>query len=203
MVGTGLTVQQFPGDQKLAGSLMAAVAIAGSLVGLIVSLGKISGGHFNPLITVAQWLQGQRNSACTVAYVFAQIIGGLIGSLIARFIFSARGGGEQLLSLSTPLATSELVAACGLLIVVLGCARSSKWETGPFAVGSWLTAAIMATPSTSYANPAVTIAAAIAAGPSTLSAGTAAGYVVAQIIGMAMAIVFAKFVFAETDSTVV
>jgi glycerol uptake facilitator-like aquaporin len=157
MVGSGIAVTDRAKDEPLVASAIVAIAVAGSLVGLIVALGKVSGGHYNPLITLSQWLSGERGVGCTFAYLGGQLAGGLIGATVAGLMFGAfPSDAASPNSFSTTLLVSEAVASAGLLTIVLGCGRSAKWETGPFAVGAWLTAAILATPSTSYANPAVT-----------------------------------------------
>ncbi|MCA2431056.1 aquaporin [Rhizobium leguminosarum] len=198
MVGSGLAVSTYAKAQPLAASLVIAIAIAGSLVGLIVALGKVSGGHYNPLITFAQWLGGERKGDCTIGYVIAQIIGGVVGALVAGQMF---GSPFRTVSPEFPsfgMLLSELVASAGLMTVVFGCARSSRWDTGPFAVGSWLVAAILATPSTSYANPAVTLAAAFASGPVALAPVTAVAFVAAQVMGMVVAIGINRIAFGST-----
>jgi glycerol uptake facilitator-like aquaporin len=193
MVGAGLAAARGAPADRLAASLTVAVSIAGALVGLIVALGKVSGGHFNPLITLSQWISGERNGRCTFFYVVGQVVGGIVGARIAALMFGAVSLAEIPAGMSfASLAASEGVAACGLMVVVLGCGKSSRWETGPFAVGSWLIAAILATPTTSYANPAVTIAAIFGAGPTEVSADTAVIFVLAQLLGAFLA----KFVIA-------
>jgi glycerol uptake facilitator-like aquaporin len=201
VIGSGQAAAKHVQTETLVASLVVAVSIAGALVGLIVALGKVSGGHFNPLITFAQWLSGERGTACTVAYVIGQLVGGAIGAAVAATMFGS--------SLNTALMNyptlggllSELVASAGLMTIVLGCARSTKWETGPFAVGAWLLAAIVATPSTSYANPAVTLAAVFAPGLVGLSPQTAILFVLAQLAGMFTAIVFNRVAFSTTTRT--
>jgi len=197
MVGSGLAVEQRLAGEPIAASLVVAISIAGSLVGLIIALGKVSGGHYNPLITFGQWLRGERPTVCTIAYIAAQIVGGCAGAIISTAMFGAAAIPHLGSAPSLGLVVSEVVASAGLLTIVIGCARSGKGDTGPFAVGAWLTAAILATPSTSFANPAVTIAAAIASGPVSLSIATAAAFVVAQVVGLLVALGITKVAFEE------
>ncbi|MDI7860335.1 aquaporin [Rhizobiaceae bacterium n13] len=197
MVGSGLAVEQKLAGEPIAASLVIAISIAGSLVGLIIALGKVSGGHYNPLITIGQWLRGERSTVCTICYVVAQVVGGIVGSTIATTMFGTTAAHIADGVPSFGLITSEFVAATGLLIIVIGCGRSSRWDTGPFAVGAWLTAAILATPSTSYANPAVTIAAVFAGGPVALTVVSAVTFVAAQIVGLLAAIVITKVAFEQ------
>lgn len=201
MVGSGLAVQTKLGAEPLGASVIIAVSIAGSLVGLIVAMGRVSGGHYNPLITIGQWLRGERATGCTISYVLAQIIGGVCGSIFATLMFREAIRPTIGESPTTVLLVSEFVASAGLLIIVISCARSSKWDTGPFAVGAWLIAAILATPSASYANPAVTIAATLAGGPVAVSLAKAAAFGVAQLLGLAAALVVTGFAFQDTKQS--
>lgn len=200
MAGAGLAASHGTPADRLAASLTVAVSIAGALVGLIVALGKVSGGHFNPLITLSQWVAGERSTKCTFGYIAGQIAGGIVGAQIATLMFWA--GNEMPVTPSKlsagTMMISEAVAACGLMIIVMGCAHSSRWETGPFAVGAWLTAAILATPTTSYANPAVTIAAVFGTGPTAVSPVTAAYFLLAQLIGAGLASLAVAIAYPRT-----
>jgi glycerol uptake facilitator-like aquaporin len=188
VAGSGLMASSLVHEASLLARASSAVATAGALVGLILAFGSVSGGHFNPLISALQWLSGERRLDCMLAYIVAQLAGGVAGALLANIIF----GTHRVPIVSAPaawrLASSELLATAGLLIVVFGCARSGRRESGPFAVGAWLTAATIATPSASYANPAITLAALIAAGPLGLSPRSAAVYVLAQVVGSLLAL---------------
>lgn len=185
--GSGLTAEHLFPESPALGLLLGAVATASALVGLILAFGAVSGGHFNPLITWLQWLAGERRLNCTLAYVAAQILGGLLGAILASAIFAVGGQPAKLPSTSWTLAASEIVASAGLMIVVFGCARSGRALTGPFAVGAWLTAAIIATPSASYANPAIVVGALVAAGPIALPAPMALVYLAAEVAGALLA----------------
>lgn len=196
VVGAGLAVRDGNDKERIAAALVVSISIAGALVGLIVALGKVSGGHYNPLITIGQWLRGERSKECAISYVAGQCLGSVVGAYVSNLMF-----GEVHVAIRTMPASgviaSEVVAAAALMIVVFGCARSSKWDTGPFAVGAWLAAAILATPSTSYANPAVTIAAVFAAGPVELSGSTAGAFIVAQFAGLLLGLAVIKLAFGD------
>lgn len=195
LVGSGLAVSRQSPVIPLVANLTIAISVAGALVGLIVAFGKVSGGHFNPLITIAQWLSRERSATCTAAYVVAQCCGGALGAIVAgSTILVPPDAGPA--ATTTAFMLSEVIASAGLLSIVLGCAKSAKWETGPFGVGLWLVAAIVATPSGSYANPAVTIAVVLAKGPTSLATSTALLYVLAQLIGLLIAIVVNRIAFA-------
>lgn len=181
--GSGLTVQHAATSAGIPGLLAGALATAGALVGLIIAFGPVSGGHFNPLITLLQWLGRERTLACTAAYVVAQFVGAAAGAVLAHALFAAGVRAVVYAPATGTLLASEVLAASGLMLIVFGCARSGRADVGPFAVGAWLMAAIIATPSTSYANPAITLAAVIASGPIALSGARALLYVAAEAAG--------------------
>lgn len=175
----------FPGAAAAA-VLMSAVAIPAALVSLVVAFGRVSGGHYNPLITLLQLLAGERSAACALTYISVQLVGGGMGGVIAACLW--RTGFGATAGLGAGGALSELIASAGLMLVVVGAARSGRPETGPFAVGAWLGAAIVATPTGSYANPAVVLGAALSSGPIALSRGSAAWYVAAEVTGTFLAL---------------
>lgn len=190
---TGLaTSQRISGDPGV-GSIASAAAIPGTVVALVLAFGAVSGGHFNPLITALQWLGGERSRICAAAYVAAQFVGAVAGAWLANVVFEATREVQPIVvhALWVP---SEIVASAGLLIVVFGCARSGRVETGPFGVGLWLFAAAIALPST-YLNPALTVGSMIAAGPFGRSAQVALPYLPSQIAGalIAFAVICAAY----------
>jgi glycerol uptake facilitator-like aquaporin len=185
VVGVGLTTRR---ANPTLGVMAEALGVAGALVGLIIAFGQVSGGHFNPLITFLQWLSGLRDLNCTIAYVAAQVAGGIVGALTAALMFGAFGPRSVAPFTKPGLAVSEFVASAGLMIIVFGCTRGGRTDAAPFAVGAWLAAAIMATPSGSYANPAIALAAIFAMGPASLPAGTAFLYVLVQVVGALLAL---------------
>lgn len=193
-IAVGNAAPADPGFGAVASLVANALAVAGVLVGLIVALGGVSGGHFNPLITVLQWWSRERGTGCTLAYVAAQIAGGLSGAIATAGLYGAVPGVARSAA-SAPLAISEFIAAAGLLAIVAGSTRSGKADTGPFAVGGWISGAGVALPSHCYANPAITIAAIVASGPAHLPAALSILYLVAQILGMAAAFVAASILY--------
>jgi glycerol uptake facilitator-like aquaporin len=180
VAASGHTLQRLGAGGAVA-TVAGAVAIAASLVGLILAFGAVSGGHFNPIITILQWMWGDRSAECTISYVFAQLIGAGVGALLANSLFAT--GSPDAAVATNRMVWSEVVAACGLMLVVFGCARSGRPESGPIGVGAWLAAAIISLPSGSVANPAIAIGCLFAVGPVSLSKGTVASYVPAELLG--------------------
>ena len=158
-----------------------AIVIAGALVALIIALGSVSGGHFNPLITGLQWLSGERPGRCALAYVAAQLVGGLAGGWVGTALWDVRAGSGM--AGGWEGFSSEALASAGLMIVVFGCSRSQRTESGPLAVGAWLMAAIIALPTTSLANPAVVLGAVASGGPIALGSAALMPFILAEVAG--------------------
>ena len=163
------------------------IATGSALVALILTLGPISGAHFNPAVTLADAWQGGVAWRSVPAYIAAQIAGAFAGVAAAHVMFSkpvffashhVRSGGAQIFS--------EFVATFGLLSVIWGCARLRSAAV-PFAVGAYITAAYWFTASTSFANPAVTLARAASDTFAGIRPADAPGFVVAQLAGAAAA----------------
>jgi glycerol uptake facilitator-like aquaporin len=162
-----------------------ALATGAALVALILTFGPISGAHFNPAVTLADATVGGVRWREVPAYLGAQTLGAFLGVAAAHGMFGlplfapsthARAGASQLFS--------EFVATFGLLSVIWGCVRSRP-SVVPFAVGAYITAAYWFTASTSFANPAVTLARAATDTFSGIRPGDAPGFVVVQLAGAA------------------
>ena len=158
VVGSGIMAERLSAGNVAITLLATTIATGAALAALILTFGPISGAHMNPVVSVADALQGGLPWSETLQYVFAQLTGGIAGTILAHAMFAlpvislahhVRGGSAQFLS--------ECVATFGLLSVIWGCTRS-RASTVPFAVASYITAAYWFTASTSFANPAVTIA---------------------------------------------
>lgn len=196
--GAGLQAHRlFPGEPGFA-LLASALAIAGALAGLIVAFGAVLGGHFNPLITVLQWLGHERGIRCTLAYVGAQVAGSVCGAILATAAFGAARNPAAASTASWTMGLSELVASAGLMAVVFGCARARRVETGPFAVAAWLAGAILAMPSTSYANPAIAWGAVFAAGPIALDSTSAFLFIGFECAGALVAFRVCRYAYPSS-----
>ncbi len=158
VIGSGIMGERLAGGNVALALLANTVATGAALLALIMTFGAISGAHFNPAVTVADALNNGIPWREVPAYVGAQIFGGLAGAAMAHLMFReplfsvsqhARNGTAQLFS--------EFVATFGLLTVIWGCAKYRS-KSVPFAVGAYITGAYWFTSSTSFANPAVTLA---------------------------------------------
>lgn len=176
-----------------AAPISSAMAISGTLIGLILALGSVSGGHFNPVITVLQWYTGQRGLQCTASYVAAQILGGIAGAVLVDVMFAVPPGNATADLPSAAAIVSEALATFGLMLVVFCSSRSTSKLTGPFAVGLWLLGAIIATPTGSIANPAVAVG--LLMSPSSASLTAVALFAVVQFAGGTLAVRCTDFLY--------
>lgn len=158
VVGSGIMAERLAGGNVAVALLANTLATGAALVALILAFGPISGAHLNPAVSVADAMEGGLAWGETLSYVAGQISGGICGTLAADAMF-----GLPLVTLSRHVRTgpaqllSEFIATFGLLCVIWGCSRTRS-SAVPFAVGGYITAAYWFTASTSFANPAVTIA---------------------------------------------
>ncbi|MFP3544382.1 aquaporin [Rhizobium sp. SIMBA_035] len=180
-----------------ASSLGPAVAVGGSLIGLILAFGAVSGGHLNPTITILQWLYRGRRLDCSIAYVCAQVVGAVAGSLISAVMYVAPLSRPSNALPPWSSVASEAVASFGLMMVVFCCTRSTSKLVGPFAVGLWLMAAIVSTPTGSIANPAVAIG--LLATPGQTSILVVLLFIIAQIAGGALATRIVSVVYPDDN----
>ncbi len=183
VVGSGIMAERLAGGNVALALLANTIATGGGLVALILAFGGISGAHFNPAVSLADMLRGGLPRRELPAYVAAQIVGGALGSGLANTMFELpffflsaheRSGGARMLA--------EVVATFGLLSVIWGCARRRS-EATPFAVAAYIVGAYWFTASTSFANPAVTIARTLSDTFAGIRPADAPGFIVAQLAG--------------------
>jgi arsenate reductase (thioredoxin) len=173
-----------------------AAATAGALVGLILMFGAVSGAHFNPVVTLVDRMFGSISTRHAGLYVVAQTFGGCVGAVVANVMFS-----RPAFELSTTtrssgaLWLSEVVATIGLLLVIHGCIRSGRASVVPFAVGLWIGGAYFFTSSTSFANPAVTIARMLSDSFAGIKPSSAPMFVLMQLVGAVMAFGVIRFLY--------
>ncbi len=183
VVGSGIMGERLAGGNVAIALLANTMATGAALVALILTFGPISGAHFNPAVTVADASQGGLAWSAVPVYVAAQVVGAFAGVAIAHVMF-----GEPLFTASRhardglPQLVSEFVATFGLLAVIWGCVRSRSAAV-PFAVAAYITAAYWFTASTSFANPAVTMARAATDTFAGIRPADAPGFIVAQVAG--------------------
>jgi arsenate reductase len=196
VVGSGIMATQLSPDDVGLQLLENAFATMGALVGLILVFGTVSGAHFNPVVSVLDRLFGSLSSGDTVAYVAAQVVGGCAGAVLANLMFELPAVELSTTDRSSPaLWLSEVVATVGLLLVIHGCVRTGRAAVVPFAVGLWIGGAYWFTSSTSFANPAVTIARMLSDTFAGIAPSSVPPFVVAQVAGMFVAWGLIRFLF--------
>lgn len=192
VIGSGIAAQRLsPGDIGLQ-LFENAAATAAVLVAIILALGPVSGAHLNPVVTIADRVFGGVTTTETAAYVAAQLGGGVAGAMAANVMFSL-----PVVELSTharssgALWASEVVATFGLLLVIFGVVRSGRSTAAPFAVGAYIGAAYFFTSSTSFANPAVTVARTLSNTFAGIAPSSVIPFVAAQLLGAGLAVIAA------------
>jgi glycerol uptake facilitator-like aquaporin len=187
VIGSGIMGERLSGGNVAIALLANTLATGAALVALILTFGPISGAHFNPAVTLADASQGGVQWREVPAYIAAQVGGAFLGVATAHLMFGAplfsvsnhaRSGAAQMLS--------EFVATFGLLSVIWGVTRRRS-DAAPFAVGAYITAAYWFTASTSFANPAVTLARAFSNTFAGIRPADAPGFLLAQLLGAAAA----------------
>ena len=187
VVGSGIMGERLAGGNVAVALLANTLATGAALVALILTFGPISGAHFNPAVTLADASQGGLAWGEVPSYIVAQVVGAFAGVAAAHVMFElplffasrhVRSGAAQ--------AFSEFVATFGLLSVIWGCARLRS-DAVPFAVAAYITAAYWFTASTSFANPAVTLARAASDTFAGIRPADAPAFIGAQLLGAAAA----------------
>jgi glycerol uptake facilitator-like aquaporin len=200
VIGSGIQATELTEDvgvQLLANSL----ATVFGLGVLILLLGPVSGAHFNPVVTLAEWWTGRRGGAGVTireaaVYVPAQIVGAIAGAILADAMF-----GEPLVEWSTHdrsaghLLLGEVVATAGLILLIFGLARTDQLRFAPVAVASYIGAAYWFTSSTSFANPAVTIGRTFSDTFAGIAPGSVAGFIGMQLIGGVVGLALVALIF--------
>ncbi|PTX55985.1 glycerol uptake facilitator-like aquaporin [Litoreibacter ponti] len=196
VVGSGIMADALTDDTALA-LLANAIATGCMLYAIITTLGPLSGAHFNPAVTLAFALRGEIGPGSAMSYVACQVIGGVIGVWIAHIMFDL-----PIFQLSSTSRTgvaqwsAEMVAMFGLLFVIFGGLRSRP-ETVPTLVALYITGAYWFTASTSFANPAVTVARSFTDTFAGILPAHAPGYIVAQIAATLIAVPILSWLFAH------
>ncbi|MFE2015473.1 aquaporin [Streptomyces sp. NPDC059491] len=206
VVGSGIQATRLTDDvalQLLADSLATVLGL-GTLIAL---LGPVSGAHFNPAVTLAVWWSGRHDTdglelRSVAAYIPAQVVGAVGGAVLANAMFA-----EPLIRLSGHdrsaghLWLGELVATTGLVLLVLGLGRTAQQRLGPALVASYIGAAYWFTSSTSFANPAVTLARTFSDTFAGIAPGSVPPFIAAQLLGTGIALALAVALFGRPTPT--
>jgi arsenate reductase len=197
VIGSGIAAQNLSDDTGLQ-LLENAAATAAGLFAIILMFGPISGGHFNPVVSLVDATFGglSRRDAC--AYVPAQIAGCITGAVTANGMFSLAAVSISTTHRATGAhALAEVVATLGLLMLIFSLARTGRGATAPAAVGAYIGAAYWFTSSTSFANPAITVGRMFSDTFAGIAPGSVPAYVIAQLVGAATAIVLIRSLYPD------
>jgi len=195
VVGSGIMAERLAGGNQALALLCNTLPTGAILVVLILIFAPVSGAHFNPAVSIAFTLRRELPWREAVGYVLAQIAGAVLGTWIAHLMFELplvqvslrpRTGSGQWLA--------EWIATFGLLLTILGCVRQSP-PAVPYAVGLYITSAYWFTASTSFANPAVTIARSLSDTFAGIAPPGVAAFIVAQLIGALAAVAVARWLW--------
>jgi glycerol uptake facilitator-like aquaporin len=197
VIGSGIMAERLAGGNLAVALLANTGATAAVLATLIAQFGPISGAHFNPAVSIVETIRGKLTVQQAAAYVIVQIAGCCLGALLAHAMFEL-----PLIQASTHMRTgpaqwlSEAVATAGLILVVIG---SSGPNDAAWRVSAWIGAAYWFTASTSFANPAITIARSLSNTFAGIAPTHVAGFITAQLCGAVLGLILAKFLLLNNS----
>jgi glycerol uptake facilitator-like aquaporin len=201
VIGSGIAAQTLsPGEVGLQ-LFENAVATAAGLFAIILMFGPVSGGHFNPAVSVADARFGGIGWRDTLAYIPVQIVGCILGAIAANVMFS-----RAAISISTHHRASpahmfsEAIATAGLLLVIFALARTGRARTAPAAVGAYIGAAYFFTSSASFANPAISIGRTFSNTFAGIAPASVPSFILAQLLGTACAILILTVLYPHVTA---
>lgn len=207
VIGSGIMASQLSPDDVGLQLLENAVATGAALVAIILAVGPVSGAHLNPLVSLADVLFKGLPLSEVAGYMLAQFAGGAFGAVVANLMFSMPALQWSTTNRSSGgLWLAEVVATFGLLLVIFGVVRSGRSSVAPLAVGSYIAGAYFFTASTSFANPAVTVARTLSNTFAGIAPSSAPAFVLFQLIGAGLAIATIRYLYpdvAEAASSVI
>jgi glycerol uptake facilitator-like aquaporin len=200
VIGSGIAASRLsPGDTGLQ-LLENAGATAAALVAIILAVGPVSGAHINPVITLANRAFRGMGTGEAIIYMAVQFAGAAVGSVVANLMFSLPAVTISTTSRSSGgLWLAEGIATFGLVLVVFGVARSGRASVAPFAVGAYIMAAFFFTSSTSFANPAVTIARMLSNTFAGIDPSSVPPFLAAQLVGAVLALGVVRLLYPKAE----
>lgn len=199
VVGSGIMAERLSTDIGLQ-LFQNAFATAGILVALILALQPVSGAHFNPAVTVADRLLGGVDTRTGLAYVTVQVLGGAVGVMLANLMFEVDAVNWSTKErVGAHLVLAEAIATFGLVMVIYGVVRAGKPTLAAYTVGGYIAAAYYFTSSTSFANPAVTLARTLSDTFAGIKPSAAPAFIAAQIVGATAAALTMRFLYPTSQ----
>jgi len=210
VVGSGIAAQRLSPDNVGLQLLQNSTATAFGLAVLILMFEPVSGAHFNPVVSVADWMLGRRRStgisgSHVVSYIGAQTLGGVAGAVVANVMFDRRAFEVATKDrITAGHLVGEVVATAGLIVLVFSLARSGRAALAAGAVGAYIGSAYWFTSSTAFANPAVTVGRIFSDTFAGIAPSSTPGFIAAQVAGAAVGLAFvvALYPIAITDDNV-
>ncbi len=201
VIGSGIAAQTLsPGDVGLQ-LLENAVVTAAGLFAIILMFGPVSGGHFNPVVSLVDALFGGIRPRDAVAYIPAQIVGCILGAVLANGMFALAAISISTKHRASPAHfLSEAIATLGLLLVIFSLARTRRAGSAAAAVGAYIAAAYFFTSSTSFANPAITVGRMFSNTFAGIAPASVPSFIVAQLVGAAIAWVAIRTFYPDIDA---
>ena len=202
VIGSGIAAQTLsPSDVGLQLFENAAATAAG-LFTIILMFGPVSGGHFNPVVSLADATFGGISWRDAIFYIPAQVAGCVLGAITANGMFSLAAVSISIHHRASPAHLfSETIATAGLLLVIFSLARTKRASTIPAAVGAYIGAAYFFTSSASFANPAISVGRMFSNTFAGIAPASVPGYIVAQLVGGACAIVVVRALYTDVTPT--
>jgi arsenate reductase len=208
VIGSGIAAQRLsPSDTGLA-LLENALVTGAGLVALILAFGPVSGGHFNPVVTLADRSLGGVGNRQVAVYVTAQVVGGVVGAVLANLMFGLPAVTISTHSRSSPgLWLSEALATFGLVVLIFALVRGGRASLAPFAVGAYITAAYWWSSSTSFANPMIAVARMLSNTFAGIAPASVPMFLIMQLVGGAAGVAAVALLYpriaARADAAVV
>jgi glycerol uptake facilitator-like aquaporin len=201
VIGSGIAAQRLSPDDVGLQLLENALVTGAALVALILAFGPVSGGHFNPVVTLADRFFGGVTNRQVAVYLPAQLAGGVVGAVVANLMF-----GLPAVSISTTdrsaggLWLSEAVATFGLVVLIFALVRAGRAALAPFAVGAYITAAYWWSSSTSFANPMIDLARTLSDTFAGIAPASVPMFLLMQLAGGAAAVAVVALLYPEVPA---
>jgi glycerol uptake facilitator-like aquaporin len=201
VVGSGIAAARLSPDDVGLQLLENALATAAALIAIILALGPVSGAHINPVITLVDLALGGIDRGVAAAYIAAQALGGCLGVVAANVMYGlpavSPSGHERT---GGALWLSEIIATAGLVLIVFALLRAGRGSAAPFAVGAYIGGAYFFTSSTSFANPAVTLARTLSDTFAGIAPASAPGFIAAQLLGGVLGLAAVRILFPRPQT---
>jgi glycerol uptake facilitator-like aquaporin len=200
VVGSGIAAQRLSPDDVGLQLLENSLVTGAALVALILALQPVS-ASFNPVVSWVERALGLVTTREAISFTVAQVVGGIVGTVLANLMFDRRAVSIATHHRASPhTLLAEVIATAGLVVVIFGSVRAGRIETIAFAVGGYITAAYWFTSSTSFANPAVTVARIFSDTFAGIAPASVLGFIAMQLVGGALAAALVAFLYPDTRS---